>query len=98
LPIFGEKIGVFLKTNVIITIFAKSNSLSKKRKNFRLIFRRKYFKNHNIGQSGHPEWLTSLPPAVRPVDDEVVVEERQDDDADVRKRCRNWKASTMRQF
>jgi GTPase SAR1 family protein len=35
--IFGEKIGVlFSKTNVVITIFAKtSSSLSKKRQNFR---------------------------------------------------------------
>jgi hypothetical protein len=44
LPIFGEKFGVFLKNHCYDHIFAKtSNSLSKKRQNFRQIFRRKYF-------------------------------------------------------
>jgi hypothetical protein len=50
LPIFGKKMAFFSKTNVMITIFSKtSSSLSKKRQYFRWIFRRKYFKNHNIG-------------------------------------------------
>jgi hypothetical protein len=47
---FLAKNGVLSKNNVMITICAKNNnSLSKKRKNFRSIFRRKYLKNHNIG-------------------------------------------------
>jgi hypothetical protein len=47
----AEKMALFSKTDVMITIFAKTNrGLSKKkRKNFRKIFRRKYLKNHNIG-------------------------------------------------
>jgi hypothetical protein len=46
LPIFGEKIGAFLKNQCYDQIFAKSSSsLSKKRR----FFWRKYFKNHNIG-------------------------------------------------
>jgi hypothetical protein len=50
---FVEKMAFFSKTNVMITIFAKPNSsLSKKHKNFRYIFWRKYFKDHNIG----PRW------------------------------------------
>jgi hypothetical protein len=46
----AKKLAFFSKTNVMITIFAKtSSSLSKKRQLFRKIFWRKYFKNHNIG-------------------------------------------------
>jgi hypothetical protein len=50
LTIFGEKIGVFLKNKCYDQIFSKfSFILSKKRQLFRRNFRRKYFKNHNIG-------------------------------------------------
>jgi hypothetical protein len=46
----AKKLAFFSKTNVMITIFAKTSiSLSKKRQFFRQIFRRKYFHNHNIG-------------------------------------------------
>jgi hypothetical protein len=49
LTIFGEKIGVFSKPNVTINILHKLAFLSQTRQFFRRIFRRKYFKNHNIG-------------------------------------------------
>jgi hypothetical protein len=50
LTIFGEKIGVFLKNQCYDQNFAYfSFVLSQKRQCFRRIFRRKYFKNHNIG-------------------------------------------------
>jgi hypothetical protein len=50
LPIFGEKIDVFLKNQCYDPILTKSrSSLGKKRQYFRPIFRRKYFKNRNIG-------------------------------------------------
>jgi hypothetical protein len=50
-PIFGEKIGVFLKYQCYDKLFSKfSFVLSQKTP----IFRRKYFKNHNIGP-----WLCS---------------------------------------
>jgi hypothetical protein len=50
LPIFCEKIGVFLKNRCYDQNFAYfSFVLSQKRQFFRLIFRRKYFKNLNIG-------------------------------------------------
>jgi hypothetical protein len=44
LPIFGEKIGVFSKTNVMINLFSKTSiSLSKNANFFRQIFCRKIF-------------------------------------------------------
>jgi hypothetical protein len=49
-PIFGEKIGVFLKNQCYDQLFSKfSFVLSQKRQFFRKNFRRKYLKNHNIG-------------------------------------------------
>jgi hypothetical protein len=49
-PIFGEKIGVFLKHQCYDQIFAKLSSvLSQKRQYCCQIFWRKYLKNHNIG-------------------------------------------------
>jgi hypothetical protein len=45
LSIFGEKIGVFLKNQCYDQNFAY---LSQKSQLFRWLFRRKYFKNHNI--------------------------------------------------
>jgi hypothetical protein len=49
-PDFGRKFGVFLKNQCYDANFAKtSSSLTKKRQFFRQSFRRKYFKNHNIG-------------------------------------------------
>jgi hypothetical protein len=53
----AKKLAFFSKTIVMITIFPKtSSSLIKKLQFFRQIFRRKYFKNHNIGP-----WLDSNP-------------------------------------
>jgi hypothetical protein len=50
LPIFGEKIGVFLKYQCYDQLFSKfSFVLSQKRQFFRKFFRRKYLKNHNVG-------------------------------------------------
>jgi hypothetical protein len=50
LPIFGKKIGVFLRNQCYDQKLAYfSFVLSPKRQFFRRIFRRKYFKNHNIG-------------------------------------------------
>jgi hypothetical protein len=50
LPIFGEKMAFFSKTNVMIK-FLHNIALFwvKKRQFFRNFFRRKYFKYHNIG-------------------------------------------------
>jgi hypothetical protein len=49
-PIFGEKIGVFLKCQCYDQLFSKfSFVLSQKRQFFCKIFRQKYLKNHNIG-------------------------------------------------
>jgi hypothetical protein len=49
-PIFGEKIGGFLKYQCYDQLFSKfCFVLSQKRQIFRQIFWRKYFKNHNIG-------------------------------------------------
>jgi hypothetical protein len=47
----SAKLLAFLsKTNLMINIFAKTSiSLSKKRQYFRKMFRREYFKNHNMG-------------------------------------------------
>jgi hypothetical protein len=46
----AEKIGVFHKNLCYDHFFSKNGStLSKKRQYFRQNFRRKYFKNHNIG-------------------------------------------------
>jgi hypothetical protein len=60
LPIFGEKIGVFLKNLCYDQLFSKfSFVLSQKRRFFRKMFRRKYLKNHNIGP--RPE---TVPPSV----------------------------------
>jgi hypothetical protein len=57
--IFGEKIGVFLKNQCYDQNFAYlSFVLSQKRQFFRWIFRRKYFKNHNIGPC--TTWHTKL--------------------------------------
>jgi hypothetical protein len=56
-PIFGEKIGVFLKNQCYDRNLAYfSFVLSQKRQFFRKIFRRKYLKNHNIGP-----WLCWTP-------------------------------------
>jgi hypothetical protein len=50
LPIFGEKIVVFLKNQCYDQSLAKTGcSLSKKRQHFRQMFWRKYLKNDNIG-------------------------------------------------
>jgi hypothetical protein len=50
LTIFGEKIGVFLENQCYDQILAKaSSSLGNKPQYFRQIFRREFFKNHNIG-------------------------------------------------
>jgi hypothetical protein len=53
LPIFGEKkLAFFSKTNVMITIFAKtSSSLSKNANIFARFFVENIFKNHSIGPS-----------------------------------------------
>jgi hypothetical protein len=58
-PIFGEKIGIFLKYQCSDQLFSKfSFVLSQKRQFFRKIFRRKYIKNHNIGpRSGSDELI-----------------------------------------
>jgi hypothetical protein len=46
----GEKIGVFLKYQCYDQLFSKfCFVLSQKRQFFRKNFRRKYYKNHNIG-------------------------------------------------
>jgi hypothetical protein len=46
----AKKLAFFSKTNVMINFFSKFGFvLSQKRQFFRQIFRRKYFKNHNIG-------------------------------------------------
>jgi hypothetical protein len=51
-PIFGQNIGVFLKNQCFDHFFAKTSiRLSIKRQYLFEIFRRKYFKNHNIGPS-----------------------------------------------
>jgi hypothetical protein len=52
-PIVGEKIGVVLKKQYydIIIFFKKLALVWKKRQYCRYFFRRKYFKNHNIGPS-----------------------------------------------
>jgi hypothetical protein len=48
--ISAKKLEFFSKTNVMITIFAKTSFvLSQKRQFFRWIFRRKVLQNHNIG-------------------------------------------------
>jgi hypothetical protein len=53
-PIFGEKIGAFLKNHCYDQVFRKTSfSLSKKRQYFRQIFRRKYLTNRNIGSCIH---------------------------------------------
>jgi hypothetical protein len=49
-PIFGEKIGIFLKYQCYDELFSKSSFvLSQKRQFFRKNVWRKYLKNHNIG-------------------------------------------------
>jgi hypothetical protein len=50
LPIFCEKVGVFLKNQCCDNFFSDTNSsLNKKTPTFCQNFGRKYFKNHNIG-------------------------------------------------
>jgi hypothetical protein len=46
LPIFGEQIGVFFKNQCYDQNFALFSFVSSQKRHF---FRRKYFKNHNIG-------------------------------------------------
>jgi hypothetical protein len=56
-----KKIGLFLKIQCYDKLFSKFNLvLSRKRRFFRKIFRRKYLKNHNIGP-----WLCTKVHSVR---------------------------------
>jgi hypothetical protein len=63
LPIFGEKIGVFLKNQCYDQNFAYfSFVLRQKRQIFRWIFWRKYLINHNIGpwSQSYDFWIFQL--------------------------------------
>jgi hypothetical protein len=67
LPIFGEKIGVFLKIQCYDKKFAQfSFVLSQKRQFLRNFFRRKYLKNHNPGTSSPKLCATSVIPKTLP--------------------------------